>query len=106
MRAGMDRFWAALGLIAVVAAAGAMTFWGGGCEGGGGTSATAPATRAARPAQTPVLAANTVLHADVPYGGPDVAMDVLDVYAPKGASGARWWCSYTAGSGRAGTSGT
>jgi acetyl esterase/lipase len=39
-----------------------------------------------RPAQTPVLADGCVLHADVPYGGPDAALDVLDVYSPVGAA--------------------
>ncbi len=41
-----------------------------------------------RPAQTPVLAQNTVEHKDVAYGGPDAAMDLLDVYAPANASNA------------------
>ncbi len=50
---------------------------------------TQPATQATtRPAQTPVLADNTGLHANVPYGGPDASADVMDVYAPKGVSGA------------------
>jgi len=49
---------------------------------------SAPATQSAtsepttRPAQTPVLAANTRLLADVPYGGPDPKLDVLDIYTP------------------------
>jgi len=54
-------------------------------------NAQVPTTQVAattRPAQTPVLGENTVLHADVPYGGPDAQMDVMDVYSPRGASGA------------------
>jgi acetyl esterase/lipase len=34
-----------------------------------------------------VLADNTVLHKDVAYGGPDAAMNVLDIYSPAHASG-------------------
>lgn len=50
---------------------------------------TPPATTTStRPAQTRVLAANTVLQADVPYGGPDATLNVLDVYAPKDAKNA------------------
>ncbi|MGN6366662.1 MAG: alpha/beta hydrolase [Phycisphaerae bacterium] len=45
-------------------------------------------TATTRPAQTPVLSANTELHADVAYGGPDGRLDVLDVYSPKGVTGA------------------
>jgi arylformamidase len=47
---------------------------------------TAPATT--RPAQTPVLAENTVLRADVPYGSVGDALNVIDIYSPKDASGA------------------
>src|SRR5215470_16144084 len=50
------------------------------------TAPTAAATT--RPAQTPVLAENTVLRADVPYGGIGDPLEVLDVYSPRGASGA------------------
>ncbi len=50
---------------------------------------TAPqAAATTRPAQTPILSPSTVLHANVPYGGPDVKMDVADVYSPAGATGA------------------
>src|SRR5215475_1683313 len=49
------------------------------------TTSEAPATR---PAQTPVLSPSTVLHADVPYGGPDAKMDVADIYSPAGAKDA------------------
>jgi acetyl esterase/lipase len=48
------------------------------------TTASAPTTRAAstRPAQTPVLSETTVEHKDVPYGGPDATLDVMDIYSP------------------------
>lgn len=49
------------------------------------TPTTQPATR---PASTPVLGDNTILHPDVPYGGPDAQMDVMDIYSPKGAKDA------------------
>ena len=48
---------------------------------------TAPATATTRPAQTPVLSSNTILHADVPYGGPDARMDVADIYSPADTTG-------------------
>ncbi|HUO07583.1 MAG TPA: alpha/beta hydrolase [Phycisphaerae bacterium] len=50
-----------------------------------GQSVTTATQATTRPAQTPVLSANTVLHADVPYGGPDAKMDVADIYSPAGA---------------------
>jgi acetyl esterase/lipase len=74
-------------VVIAVAAVGAV----GGCskEEGAGAAATQATTQAAtRPAQTPVLAANTVLSADVPYGGPDAKLDVADVYAPRDVKGA------------------
>jgi len=46
------------------------------------------ATRPARPSQAPVLSAKTVLHADVPYGGPDAKQNVLDIYTPSDAKAA------------------
>jgi acetyl esterase/lipase len=55
------------------------------------TAPPAPAvaeSSATRPAQTPVLAADTILHADVPYGGPDAKLDVLDIYSPSKTSDA------------------
>lgn len=57
-------------------------------SGGSGQIAPAPASQAttgeaaSRPAQTPVLADNTVEHKDVAYGGPDKTLNVLDIYAP------------------------
>jgi len=51
------------------------------------TAAFAPATQAAtRPSQAAVLAPNTVARLDVPYGADPKQM--LDIYAPKGASDA------------------
>jgi len=41
-----------------------------------------------RPDTTPVLAANSIVHGDVPYGGPDARLDVLDIYAPHQAQNA------------------
>ena len=41
---------------------------------------------ASRPAQTPVLAENTIEHKDVAYGGPDAKLNVLDIYSPAKAS--------------------
>ena len=49
--------------------------------------ATQPSS-ATRPAQTPVLGVNTVVHGDVLYGGPDAKLDVMDIYSPAGATGA------------------
>ncbi len=44
---------------------------------------TPPTTRREQVDQTPVLAENSVVHTDVPYGGPDATLDVLDIYAPR-----------------------
>ena len=49
---------------------------------------TPPTTQPVQFDTTPVLAENTVVHNDVPYGGPDAALDVLDIYAPRDAKGA------------------
>jgi acetyl esterase/lipase len=54
-------------------------------QGKAGANASAT-TKEARPLQTPMLADNTILHKDVAYGGPDAAMNVLDIYAPAHAS--------------------
>jgi arylformamidase len=50
------------------------------------TSTAAAATT--RPSQAAVLAANTVTHLDVGYGGPDKGLDVLDIYGPAKVKGA------------------
>lgn len=48
-----------------------------------GQDANARAARAAsRPSQEPVLADKTIEHKDVPYGGPDANLNVLDIYSP------------------------
>ena len=45
--------------------------------------ATVPAAASTRPAQTPVLAANSIVKNDVPYGTDP--LQKMDIYAPKGA---------------------
>lgn len=55
------------------------------CLGQSSPAGSGPATTQAatsRPAQTPVLADDTVEHKDVAYGGPDAVLNVLDIYAP------------------------
>ena len=53
-----------------------------------GQSAPAVTAATTRPAQTPVLSSSTVLHANVPYGGPDAKQDVADIYSPAGTTNA------------------
>jgi acetyl esterase/lipase len=77
--------WAVVGAVGVAMAGGCSKEEGTGAAAGTGPASTQAATR---PAQTPVLAANTVLSADVPYGGPDAKLDVVDVYAPREVKGA------------------
>lgn len=50
--------------------------------------ATRPSTRPARVSQEPILAPNTVVHADVRYGDADEKLNVLDIYAPREAKNA------------------
>ena len=53
---------------------------------------TAPSTQsspaATRLDQSPILAPNTVLYPDLPYAGPDPALNRLDIYAPADVSAA------------------
>jgi len=80
----------ALGLTCVIAFAAAMALSATAVR----AQATPPTTSrtsagaTTRPAQTPVLADNTMLRADVPYGGIGDPLEVLDVYSPRGVSGA------------------
>jgi acetyl esterase/lipase len=45
---------------------------------------SAPATTeaATRPAQTPVVSERSIVHNDVPYGGPNEKLNTLDIYSP------------------------